>query len=51
MVLQLANNGNLRKSLKIKFSKLEWADKLRMVREILDVLEFLHKNDIIILAY
>ncbi|KAF0467212.1 kinase-like protein [Gigaspora margarita] len=47
MVLQLANNGDLREYLKINFSKLEWADKLRMSLEILDGLEFLHKNDII----
>ncbi|KAF0467211.1 kinase-like protein [Gigaspora margarita] len=47
MVLQLANNGDLREYLKINFSKLEWTDKLRMAREISDGLEFLHKNDII----
>ncbi|RIB16297.1 kinase-like domain-containing protein [Gigaspora rosea] len=47
MVLQLANNGDLREYLKINFSKLEWTDKLRMDREISDGLEFLHKNDII----
>ncbi|KAF0374973.1 kinase-like protein [Gigaspora margarita] len=47
MLLQLANNGDLREYLKIKFSKLEWTDKLRMAREISDGLEFLHKNDII----
>ncbi|RIB03123.1 kinase-like domain-containing protein [Gigaspora rosea] len=47
MVLQWANNGDLREYLKINFSKLEWTDKLRMSREILDGLEFLHKNDII----
>ncbi|RIB13260.1 kinase-like domain-containing protein [Gigaspora rosea] len=47
MILQLANNGDLRKYLKINFSKLEWTDKLRMAREISDGLEFLHKYDII----
>ncbi|KAF0467209.1 kinase-like protein [Gigaspora margarita] len=47
MVLQLANNGDLRKYLKINFSRLEWTDKLRMAHEILDGLKFLHKNDII----
>ncbi|RIB16311.1 kinase-like domain-containing protein [Gigaspora rosea] len=47
MVLQLANNGDLREYLKINFSKLKWADKLRMAREILDGLKFLHENDII----
>ncbi|RIB00043.1 kinase-like domain-containing protein [Gigaspora rosea] len=47
MVLQLANNGDLREYLKINFSKLEWTDKLQMAREISDGLDFLHKNDII----
>ncbi|RIB27243.1 hypothetical protein C2G38_2062631 [Gigaspora rosea] len=47
MVLQFANNGDLCEYLKIKFSKLEWTNKLRMAREILDGLKFLHKNDII----
>ncbi|KAF0403896.1 kinase-like protein [Gigaspora margarita] len=47
MVLQLANNGDLREYLKINFPMLEWADKLRMAREISDGLEFLHNNDII----
>ncbi|RIB09070.1 kinase-like domain-containing protein [Gigaspora rosea] len=47
MVLQLANNGDLREYLKINFSKLEWTDKLRMACEISDGLEFLHKNNII----
>ncbi|RIB09075.1 hypothetical protein C2G38_2251616 [Gigaspora rosea] len=48
MVLQLANNEDLREYLKINFSKLEWTDKLRMAREILDGLKFLHKNNIIL---
>ena len=47
MILQLANNGDLREYLKINFSKLGWTDRLRMAREILDCLKFLHKNDII----
>ncbi|KAF0361744.1 kinase-like protein [Gigaspora margarita] len=47
MVLQLANNGDLREYFKINFSKLEWTDKLRMACEISDGLKFLHKNDII----
>ncbi|KAF0374972.1 kinase-like protein [Gigaspora margarita] len=47
MVLQLANNGDLREYLKINFSKLGWTDRLRMAREISAGLEFLHKNDII----
>ncbi|RIB09068.1 kinase-like domain-containing protein [Gigaspora rosea] len=37
----------LREYLKINSSKLEWTDKLRMAREILDGLKFLHKNIII----
>ncbi|RIB16309.1 hypothetical protein C2G38_2190335 [Gigaspora rosea] len=37
--LQLANNGDLREYLKINSSKLEWTDKLRMAREILDGLK------------
>ncbi|KAF0349989.1 kinase-like protein [Gigaspora margarita] len=47
MILQLANNGDLREYLKTNFSKLKWTDKLQMAREISDGLEFLHKNDII----
>ncbi|RIB16307.1 kinase-like domain-containing protein [Gigaspora rosea] len=47
MVLQLANNGDLREYLKINFSKLGWTDRLRMAREISDGLKFLHKNNII----
>ncbi|RIB05998.1 kinase-like domain-containing protein [Gigaspora rosea] len=47
MVLQFANHGDLRKYLKENFSKLEWTDKLRVAREILDGLKFIHENNII----
>ncbi|RIB29523.1 kinase-like domain-containing protein [Gigaspora rosea] len=47
MVLQFANNGNLREYLKSNFSKLEWIDKLRIACEISDGLKFLHENNII----
>ncbi|KAF0501370.1 kinase-like protein [Gigaspora margarita] len=47
MVLQFANEGNLREYLAEKFSKLQWEDKFRMAFEIAEGLLFLHNNKII----
>ncbi|KAF0553894.1 kinase-like protein [Gigaspora margarita] len=47
MVLQYANEGNLREYLKANFIKLQWTDKLRIAKEIALGLSFLHNNDII----
>ncbi|RIB24269.1 kinase-like domain-containing protein [Gigaspora rosea] len=47
MVLQFANNGNLRDYLARKFSTLQWEDKFRIAREIAKGLEFIHANKIV----
>ncbi|KAF0501391.1 kinase-like protein [Gigaspora margarita] len=47
MVLQFANNGNLRDYLARKFSSLQWEDKFRIAREIAKGLEFIHANKIV----
>ncbi|KAF0520801.1 kinase-like protein [Gigaspora margarita] len=47
MVLQYANDGNLREYLKANFPKLLWVDKLRIAKEIVLGLLFLHNNDVI----
>ncbi|RIB25827.1 kinase-like domain-containing protein [Gigaspora rosea] len=47
MVLEFANNGNLRQYLKINFSNLNWKSKLRMTKEIASGLSFLHNHNII----
>ena len=47
MVLQHANDGNLREYLKANFSTLQWTDKLRISEEISYGLLFLHENNII----
>ncbi|RIB29514.1 kinase-like domain-containing protein [Gigaspora rosea] len=44
MVLQFANNGDLREYLKINFSKFKWTDKLRIAREISEGLKRDVKN-------
>ncbi|RIB24956.1 kinase-like domain-containing protein [Gigaspora rosea] len=47
MVLQYAIEGNLREYLNANFIKLLWSDKLRIAKEILLGLLFLHENNII----
>ncbi|RIB11721.1 kinase-like domain-containing protein [Gigaspora rosea] len=47
MVLQFAENGNLREYLIAKFSILNWDDKLRIAKEIAQGLAFLHKINIV----
>ncbi|RIB29563.1 hypothetical protein C2G38_2238823 [Gigaspora rosea] len=46
MVLQYANEGNLREYLKTNFIKSQWTDKLRIAKEIAFGLSFLHNYDI-----
>ncbi|RIB05620.1 hypothetical protein C2G38_579267 [Gigaspora rosea] len=47
MVLQYANDGNLREYLKANFTRLQWMDKLRISKDIAHGLLFLHNNNII----
>ncbi|RIB24276.1 kinase-like domain-containing protein [Gigaspora rosea] len=47
IVLQLADDGNLRKYLNENFSKLQWEDKFRIAKEIAQGLRFLHVNGVI----
>ncbi|RIB21656.1 hypothetical protein C2G38_1999075 [Gigaspora rosea] len=47
MVLQFANNGNLREYLRKNFVKLQWADKFRIASEIVHGIMFLHNVNII----
>lgn len=47
MVLQFAEDGNLREYLSANFSNLKWIDKLRIAKEIAQGLVFLHDNCII----
>ncbi|KAF0395909.1 kinase-like protein [Gigaspora margarita] len=47
MVLEYANEGNLREYLIAKFTSLNWTDKLRIAKEIIRGLLFLHENNII----
>ncbi|RIB24271.1 kinase-like domain-containing protein [Gigaspora rosea] len=44
LVLQYANNGNLRDYLKDNFQKLQWIDKFRIAKEIAKGLVCLHNN-------
>ncbi|RIB09150.1 kinase-like domain-containing protein [Gigaspora rosea] len=46
IILQYANNGNLRAYLKNNFSKLKWSDKFQMGIEISSGLVFLHDKNI-----
>ncbi|KAF0458585.1 kinase-like protein [Gigaspora margarita] len=46
IILQFAEDGNLRDYLKKQFSSLKWADKLRIATEIASGLNFLHDNNI-----
>ncbi|RIB16725.1 kinase-like domain-containing protein, partial [Gigaspora rosea] len=47
MVLQYADEGNLRIYLEKNFTRLQWTDKLRIAKEIINGLLFLHSIDII----
>ena len=47
MVLQYANQGNLREYLKKKFTSLQWEDKIRMALDITCGLKYLHSEQII----
>ena len=47
MILEYANEGNLRDYLKIKFTTLEWKDKICMAFDITCGLKCLHDNEII----
>ncbi|KAF0499732.1 kinase-like protein [Gigaspora margarita] len=47
IILQYADEGNLREYLKRNFAKLEWADKLLIAKGIAFGLLFLHNNNII----
>ncbi|KAF0551475.1 kinase-like protein [Gigaspora margarita] len=47
LILQYANEGNLREYLENNFMKLQWMDKLRIAKEIAHGLLSLHDNNII----
>ncbi|KAF0435634.1 kinase-like protein [Gigaspora margarita] len=47
MVLQYANDGNLREYLRANFTRLQWNEKLLIAKNIALGLLFLHDNDII----
>lgn len=47
MILQYANDHNLRHYLSYNYPKLLWSDKLRIAKEIAEGLIFLHENKII----
>ncbi|GES97471.1 kinase-like domain-containing protein [Rhizophagus clarus] len=47
MVLEYANNGNLRDYLRKNFCSLQWKDKIQMALDITCGLKCLHSNDII----
>ncbi|UZO26967.1 uncharacterized protein OCT59_019177 [Rhizophagus irregularis] len=47
MVLQYANQGNLREYLSINFKSLQWSDKISMASEIACGLNYLHSTKII----
>lgn len=47
MVLQYANQGNLREYLKNKFNSLEWNDKIQLSLDITRGLKCLHSRKII----
>ena len=47
MVLQYANQGNLRIYLEKKFSSLQWKDKIQMALDITCGLKYLHSRQII----
>ncbi|RIB29541.1 kinase-like domain-containing protein [Gigaspora rosea] len=47
MVLQFANNGNLRSYLREHFSELDWTAKIRMAKEISSGVNCLHRENIV----
>ncbi|RIB07079.1 kinase-like domain-containing protein [Gigaspora rosea] len=47
IIMEFAEDGNLRQYLKVNFSSLECCDKIRMAREIVLGLAFLHKRDVV----
>ncbi|CAB5215454.1 unnamed protein product [Rhizophagus irregularis] len=47
LVLEYANEGNLRKYLKKNFTSLKWTDKIQMALDITSGLKFLHSKGII----
>ena len=47
MVLEYASDGNLREYLKTHFSELKWREKLEILRNIIDNLEFIHNRNYI----
>ncbi|RIB27327.1 kinase-like domain-containing protein [Gigaspora rosea] len=47
MVLQFANNGDLRSYLHNHFSELDWPTKIRMAEEISSGVNYLHSSDIV----
>ena len=47
MVLQYANQGNLREYLKEKFPSFRWKDKIQMALDITCGLKYLHSKQII----
>ncbi|KAF0553696.1 actin-like ATPase domain-containing protein [Gigaspora margarita] len=47
MVLQFADGGNLREYLRKNFTKLQWTNKIRIAKEIVHGLMFLHNHNII----
>jgi serine/threonine protein kinase len=47
MVLEYANQGNLREYLKNNFKNLQWSDKIRMALDIVRGLKCLHFKNII----
>ncbi|KAF0452008.1 kinase-like domain-containing protein [Gigaspora margarita] len=47
MVLQLANNGDLRSYLRNSFSNLNWSTKIEMAKDISNGIKCLHKADLV----
>ena len=47
MILQYANQGNLREYLKINFPSLQWKDKIQMALDVTCGLKYIHSKKII----
>ena len=47
MVLQFANNGDLRSYLRDHFSELNWSTKIKMAKDISNGIKCLHKANIV----
>jgi serine/threonine protein kinase len=47
MVLEFANQGNLREYLRIHFKRLQWSNKIQMALDIACGLKYLHSEQII----